>query len=168
MHCSTDLTAARREADADGDGYWDDAERGPDADGGGLFGPDGPVDGALTVAVGLVAGLVVGVVVGAVLLLLSGSDVAALAGLLAWAGTTAHLVRQRTALTAVARAAYGVAGALLLVPLVAFSPADGGADFGTRVVVFATVLGGVAVPAALVAGLGIAVSRLAGGSAADE
>jgi hypothetical protein len=186
MHCSADLTAERARADATGDGFWDEsadpagAAAGdatvaddeylldPSAGDGQLLDPDGFADNALTAAVGLGGGLVVGVVGTLVLLLLTGSGWAAAFGVVAWLAATAHLVTRRTVQEAFARTAYGVAVVLLLVPLVAFGPTDGGTDLGTRVALFVTMLGAVAIPAAVAASVGFAVSRYLPGAGSDE
>jgi len=73
--------------------------------------------------------------------------------------TTAHLVTRPSVQDAVARAAYGVALALLFVPFVVLAPANSEADLWTRVAVFVTLLGAVTLPAAAIAGLGVFASR---------
>ena len=170
MHCSTDLTGRREVADADGDGTWDrsgggagtagetSATRGPDSDA--LLADDGLVDDTLTVLVGIAGGVVVGIVGTVVLLAVTGSGAAVLFGLLAWLGSTAYLVRRRTVQEAVSKAGYAVAAVLLLVPLVAVSPAvdvDGGLE--ERVGGFVVLLVLVAVPAGVAAVVGVVASR---------
>ena len=182
MHCSTDLTQQRARGDANGDGYWDGRRRtsgaarettsGTERGGSGLDGdaspaadsnrwlhPSGIVDDALTVAVGIAGGLVVGVVGTVGLLLITANDWAVLGGAVAWIASTAHLVRQPTIVEAIQRTAYATAAVLLLVPLIAFGPTTTETDLGVRFVLFATMLGGLAVPAALLAGLGLALGR---------
>jgi hypothetical protein len=166
MHCSADLTAELERADADDDGSWDagasTAGDGARSDDGSLLDPSSHVDDALTAAVGLAGGLVVGGVGTVVLLVLTDSGLGVWVGVLAWLLATRHLVTRRTALEAVARTAYGVAGALLFVPFVAFAPSAADTGLVTRVVVFATMLGALAIPAAVVAGVGVLLSRYAG------
>lgn len=139
MHCSADLTDELQAADADADGAWDGASaapegsRAPPATGepGQLLDPDGLVDDTLTVLVGIGGGVVVGAVGTVVLLLATGSGWALLFGLVAWLGSTAYLVRRRTVQAAVSRTGYAIAVVLLLVPVVALSPAasiDGGLE----------------------------------------
>lgn len=181
MHCSTDLTEARARADADRDGHWDGAasdgtasdRRASDrraSDGTAVepgsterhwLHPDGVVDDTLTAIVGLVGGFVVGLVGTMVLLILTSSGWAFLPGMVAWLAATAHLVTRRSVHEAVSRTAYGVAIVLLLVPFVAFGPSESPTDLVERVVVFAFMLGGLAVPAAVAAGIGYGVSRIA-------
>ncbi|MFB6108423.1 MAG: zinc ribbon domain-containing protein [Haloplanus sp.] len=173
MHCSADLTEERAAADADGDGVWDadasdasDVGRSDDASSArrssddGLLDPDGLLDGALTTVVGLVGGLVVGVVGTVVLLVLTDSDWGAWLGVAAWLCSTVYLARLRTVFDALSKTAYGVSIVLLLVPLVAFTPSQS-SDVGVRIVIFATVLGLVAIPAALAALVGVLVARYA-------
>lgn len=136
-------------------------------DDGGLFAADGVVDNALTAVVGLAGGLVVGLVGTTVLLILTGSGWGVGVGIVAWLAATVHLVRRRTVRDAVARTAYAVSLVLLLVPFVAFGPSSETTELGTRVVVFAAMLAGVAVPAAVAAGFGFAVSRFRLGSEAE-
>lgn len=180
MYCSADLTAQQECADTNGDGFWDDREAEDTqetgglrsaadsaTDDGGLLAPDGVVDNTLTAVVGLAGGLVVGLVATTVLLILTGSGWGVGIGLVAWLAATAHLVRRRTVREVVARTAYAVSLVLLLVPFVAFGPSSGATELGTRVVVFAAMLAGVAVPAAIAAGVGFAVSRFRLGSGAE-
>ena len=142
-------------------------ERTDATDEGGLLAPDGLVDNALTAVVGLAGGLVVGLIATTVLLLLTGSSWGVWIGLVAWVAATAHLVRRRTVRDAVARTAYAVSLVLLLVPFAAFGPSSEATDLGTRAVVFAAMLAGVTVPAAVAAGFGFAVSRFRLGSGAE-
>ena len=182
MHCSADLTQQRARDDADGDGYWDvqtgpsgaaretawgtergrselDGDASPVADSGSWLDPSGIVDDTLTVVVGIAGGLVVGVVGTGSLLLITANDWAVLGGAVAWIASTAHLVRQPTIVEAVQRTAYATAAVLLLVPLIAFGPTTTETDLGVRFVLFATMLGGLAVPAALLAGIGLALGH---------
>lgn len=167
MHCSADLTDEREAADADGDEAWDAAggvsegSQEPSAtdESGQLLDPDGLVDNTLTVLVGIGGGVVVGVVGTVVLLLATGSGWALLFGLAAWLGSTAYLVRRRTVQAAASRTGYAVAVVLLLVPVVALSPAasiDGGLEErgGLFFLLFVFVL----VPAGIAAALGWAAS----------
>jgi len=169
MHCSADLTAEQEAADTDGDETWDQSEattdrRGPPAststDDGQLLDPDGLVDNTLTVVVGIGGGIVVGVVGTVVLLLLTGSALSLLFGLVGWLGSTAYLVRRRTVQGAVAKSGYAVALVLLLVPVVAVSPVvtvEGG--IGERGSLFFVLLLLVAVPAGIAAVVGFVAAR---------
>ncbi|MEF8887021.1 MAG: zinc ribbon domain-containing protein [Haloarculaceae archaeon] len=163
MHCSADLTDEREAADADGDEAWDAASAAPEEsrapsatdESGQLLDPDGLVDNTLTVLVGIGGGVVVGTVGTVVLLFATGSGWALLFGLAAWLGSTAYLVRRRTVQAAVSRTGYAIAVVLLLVPVVALSPAasiDGGLEGrgGLFFVLFVFVL----VPAGIAATLG--------------
>ena len=117
--------------------------------------PDGLVDDTLTVVVGIGGGLVVGFVGTVALAVTTESGWGILVGVAAWLGSTAYLVRQRTVQGAVAKSGYAVAAVLLLLPLVAFSPAmevDGG--LRGRVTFFVVAFIGVLFPAGLAAGLG--------------
>ena len=120
-----------------------------------LLAPDGLVDDTLTVIVGIGGGLVVGFVGTVALAVTTESGWGILVGVAAWLGSTAYLVRQRTVQGAVAKSGYAVAAVLLLLPLVAFSPAmevDGG--LRGRVTFFVVAFIGVLFPAGLAAGLG--------------
>jgi len=117
--------------------------------------PEGLVDDTLTVVVGIGGGLVVGFVGTVALAVTTESGWGILVGVAAWLGSTAYLVRQRTVQGAVAKSGYAVAAVLLLLPLVAFSPAmevDGG--LRGRVTFFVVAFIGVLFPAGLAAGLG--------------
>lgn len=174
MHCSADLTEERAAADTDDDGVWDQsessstspedaatesgvaAEEEPEQ----MLDPDGIVDNTLTVVVGTVGGALVGVVGTVVLLAVTESGWSLALGALAWLGSTGYLVRRRTVQGAVAKTGYAVAVVLLLVPVVAFSPAlsvDGG--FGERGGAFFVLLLFVAIPAAFAAAVGWVASR---------
>ncbi|PSP83900.1 zinc ribbon domain-containing protein [Halobacteriales archaeon QS_1_68_17] len=187
MHCSADLTAERERADTDDDGDWSGASDAPndgwdgtaeqtDGDGWGgaadpvgssgtgtagddgqLLDPDGIVDDTLTVVVGIAGGVVVGIVATIELAFLGGGRLAPV-GFLAWLLSTIHLARQRTVQGAVSRAAYGVAVVLLLVPLIALSPAVE-ADVGGRAVGFVVLLVTAGVPAAVAAAVGYVAGR---------
>ena len=117
--------------------------------------PEGLVDDTLTVVVGIGGGLVVGFVGTVALAVTTESGWGILVGVAGWLGSTAYLVRQRTVQGAVAKSGYAVAAVLLLLPLVAFSPAmevDGG--LRGRVTFFVVAFIGVLFPAGLAAGLG--------------
>lgn len=152
MHCDADFEAPRSPFDAPGDG--DPGESTP----GLRLTPDGLVDDTLTAVIGVVGGLVVGVIGTVLLLILTDSAVGVWVGLLGWLVATAHLVTRRSVQQAVSTAAYGVALALLLVPFVVLAPTND-ADLGARVVVFATLLGAMILPAAAIAGVGVVASR---------
>ena len=120
-----------------------------------FFAPDGLVDDTLTVVVGIGGGLVVGFIGTVALAVTTESGWGVLVGVAAWLGSTAYLVRQRTVQGAVEKSGYAVAAVLLLLPLVAFSPAmevDGG--LRGRVTFFVVAFIGVLFPAGLAAGLG--------------
>ncbi|MEF8787297.1 MAG: zinc ribbon domain-containing protein [Haloarculaceae archaeon] len=177
MHCSADLTAERAAADADDDGDWDQTTHTPSKSDeasvagatastvaevsgigtkdGQLLDPDGAVDDTLTVIVGIVGGIVVGIVGSIVLAVTTASAWGLLLGGVLWLGSTAYLVRRRTVQGAVSKTAYAVALVLLLVPLVALSPAmeaSGGLQQrGTSFVGIALII---FVPAAVAAGIG--------------
>jgi hypothetical protein len=173
MHCSADLTAERAAADVDDDGEWEqsettstqgnsavDAEMATGEGSDQLLAPDGVVDNTLTVVVGVAGGVLVGVVGTVVLLAVTGSGWALALGVLAWLGSTGYLVRRRTVQGAVAKTGYAVAVVLLLVPVVAFSPAmsvEGG--IGERGVTSLLLLLFVAIPAAIAAAVGWVASR---------
>jgi hypothetical protein len=188
MHCSADLTEERERADTDDDGAWDvnaDAADGSAAGGSSpstatpgttdatatgertLLDPEGLIDDTLTVMVGFGGGLVVGFVGTLVLVAVTESVWAFPVGIIAWLLATAYLVRRRTVQEAVAKAAYGVALVLVLVPLVAFSPGSGG-GLVERVTEFGGLLLVAAVPAALAAGVGFLVSRFVPDSSGEE
>lgn len=187
MHCSADLTEEQVAADVDGDETWErqpDGTRpsptaGPidalsralsDAFGGkrdtdgrqhdGLLHPDGIVDDTLTVVVGIVGGLLVGIVATFELLFLTGSAWGFGLGLVTWLGVTAYLVRRRTVQGAVAASGYAIAAALLLVPLLAFSPVaqvEGGLESRGGMFVALTIF--VVVPVAIAGAVGWLASR---------
>lgn len=189
MHCSADLTEEQAAADIDGDEAWerppDEAGTRPNAgplDGlaravgdalGGerdanatqhekLLDPDGIVDDTLTVVVGIAGGLVVGIVFTLEVLAMTGSAWAVPIGLVAWLGGTAYLVRRRTVQGAVAASAYGIALVLLLIPLLAFSPAasiEGG--LGSRGGMFLALGTFVVVPVLVAAAIGWVASQYA-------
>lgn len=127
--------------------------------------PDGVVDNTLTVLVGIVGGLVVGLVGTVVLLFLTGSGWALLAGLVGWLGATAYLVRRRYVMDAVAKSAYGLALVLLAAPLGALTLEAGLLERGT---VFLALLFAVGIPAAVVAGVGWVAARFVPGDAGTE
>lgn len=177
MHCSTDLTAHREAADSDDDGVWDQGEatsttrqeqttsdtgplealKGTD---GQLLAPDGLVDNTLTALVGILGGVVVGVVATTVLLILTETGWTAAFGVVAWLGATAYLVRRRTVQAAVSKTGYAIAVVLLLVPVIALSPAvnvDGGVS--ERGGLFLVLLVFVGVPAVIAAVVGWVAGR---------
>ncbi len=170
MHCSADLTEEREAADTDGDGTWNSSAAGGSAGGasaghdeqtsggGGLLDPDGLVDNSLTAIVGIVGGIVVGIVMGFVLLVATESGWALLAGLVAWLGSTAYLVRRRTVQAAISRTAYAVAAVFLLVPVLALSPSIG-AESGNRGGLFLVLLVFAAIPAVVAAAIGFLAGR---------
>lgn len=170
MHCSTDLSG-RGAVDAGASST--ETGSGPTTSdtgdtGGGMLHPDGLLDDSLTVAVGIVGGFVIGVVVTFVLLIITASAIG-LVGVVVWLVSTAYLVRRRTVQDAISRAAYGVAFALAFVPLIPFSPMVE-ADAGGRVVLFVVLVFLVGIPAAVLAGIGYAVSQYVpdGTDAADS
>lgn len=168
MHCSADLAEERAAADVDGDGGWD-RTTGTGSPGGSsvpgergepLLDPEGPVDDTLTVLVGIVGGLLVGVVGTLVLLVVTGSGWAIGLGVVAWLGSTAYLVRRRTAQGAVAKSGYALAVVLLSVPAIALSPVvdvDGG--LAARGGLFVVLLFFAVVPAGIAAVVGWVASR---------
>lgn len=125
-----------------------------------LLAPEGVIDNTLTVMVGITGGLIVGVVGTVVLGLLTSSIWSLLFGLLAWLGTTAYLVRRRTIQAAIAKSSYAVGIVLLLVPVIALSPAmsiEGGlADRGS---LFFVLLMLVVIPAGIAGAIGWVASR---------
>lgn len=163
MHCSADLTEELDAADADEDGAWD-ASDAPSADAQERtateeseqrLDPDGVLDNTLTVLVGIVGGIIVGAVGTIVLLIATNSGWAVLFGFVTWLGATANLVRRRTVQGAVSRTGYAVAIVLLMVPVIALSPAlsvDGG--IGERGGLFVVLLVFVVVPACIATGIG--------------
>jgi hypothetical protein len=190
MHCSADLSDERESADRNDDGVWDQVQASSatetesatslsatggtagtadDADDQ-MLDPDGLVDNTLTVVVGILGGIVVGLVGTLVLGIATQSGWALLFGLVAWLGSTAHLVRRRTVQGAVSRSAYAVTIVLLLVPVVALSPLvsiDGGlAERGSLFVVLLLMAG---VPAVVAAAVGWIASRFVpGGTSTSE
>lgn len=179
MHCSTDLTGEREltdikdggarkatgdaadESDTDGQSpstaTSDTVDISTDEDGS-LLDPDGILDNTLTVVVGLGGGLIVGFIGTLVLAFMIESVWAFPAGILVWLLATIYLVRQHTVQGAVAKAAYGVALVLVLVPLIAFSPGNGG-NLAERFTEFGGLLFIVAIPAGIAGGIGFLVSR---------
>jgi hypothetical protein len=79
----------------------------------------------------------------------------------AWLGATAYLTTRRTVFEALAKSAYGTAIVLLLVPLIAFGSSSEPTDLSTRVVLFIFMLGGLAIPVAIAAGIGLVIDRYA-------
>jgi len=125
-----------------------------------LLDPDGLVDNTLTVVVGIVGGIVVGIIGLIVTPIVTGSGWGILVGIVAWLGSTAYLVRQRTVQGAVAKSGYAVAVVLLLIPLIALSPlmdVEGG--LAERGKFFVTSLIVVAFPAGFAAIVGYVASR---------
>ncbi|EMA44520.1 hypothetical protein C448_08229 [Halococcus morrhuae DSM 1307] len=123
-----------------------------------LLDPDGAGSTFLTAVVGLVGGFVVGVLL---LLFVTGMLSAALGvatGFLVWLGTTIYFARRRTVQEAVSKAAYGIALALLLYALIPFSSTWEANSLSTRLTDFVGLLVILAIPVAIVAGVG----RLAG------
>lgn len=175
MHCSADLTEQRAQADTDQDGYWDEPTP-PDTPSGGtirsqvdgIWHPDGVVDNTLSTIVGIVGGLVIGGVSTVVLILLTSSEWALVFGGVGWLAATVYLVTRKTVLDTLARTAYGIAIAVLLVPLIAFGHSSGETDLATRVVIFLLMLGGMVIPAAIAAAIGVGISRYAQDSESDE
>jgi hypothetical protein len=177
MHCSADLTDEQEAADTDQDEAWEQGGTAPTVqqgdtaveESGQILDPDGFVDNTLTVLVGIAGGIVVGLVGTVVLVALTASPWALLFGLVAWLGATAHLVRRRTVQGAVARTGYTVAVVLLVVPVVAFSPAlsvEGGiAGRGESLLALSLV---VAVPAGVAAAIGWIASRFVPDQARDS
>ena len=191
MHCSADLSDEKAAADTNDDGAWDEAagagssdgsaddsgdsaptydpleDEGGDATvntdaGGQLLDPDGFVDNTLTVVVGIVGGIVVGIVGTIALLVITGSGWGALLGIVAWLGSTAFLVRQRTVQGAVEKSGYAVAVVLLLIPLIAFSPlADVDGGLTGRGTFFLGALLAVSIPAGIAAVVGWVAGRFA-------
>ena len=190
MHCSADLSDEQAAADTNDDGAWDEAAGAGSSDGsaddsgdsaptydpledeGGdatstdageqLLDPDGFVDNTLTVVVGIVGGIVVGIVGTIALLVITGSGWGALLGIVAWLGSTAFLVRQRTVQGAVEKSGYAVAVVLLLIPLVAFSPlADVDGGLTGRGTFFLGALLAVSIPAGIAAVVGWIAGRFA-------
>jgi hypothetical protein len=135
MHCGADLADEGPDAAdvTDADDYdtgLDDATGRPDSrdatgsaatsrsasTGGRLLDPDGLLDNSATVVVGIGGGLFVGFLSLIVLGVSLGGAGVALA-LVAWLGSTAVLVRQRTVFGAIQYGAYAVALALVALPL---------------------------------------------------
>jgi len=129
-----------------------------------LLAPDGFVDDTLTVVVGIAAGALIGLLGTTVLAVVTGSPWALVAGLLIWLGSTAYLVRRRTVQGAISAGGYGVALVLLLVPVLAFSPAtdvDGGlAERGSIFLVLGILVVG---PVLIAAGIGWTAAQFAPG-----
>lgn len=159
MHCSADLTDKRTRETVDEGGVETDTNRPSsisyspepieDTDSGRLrSGSGGVLTDLLKAAVGLIGGFVVGLFVSIVIIsILLNSAIGILfgitVGLIVWVGATAYLVLKPTVQEAISKAAYGIAVAILLLPLIVFSPSwDGGNrvfDFIVLEVVFALV-----------------------------
>lgn len=125
-----------------------------------MLAPDGLVDNTLTALVGILGGVVVGVVATTVLLILTETGWTAAFGVVAWLGATAYLVRRRTVQAAVSKTGYAIAVVLLLVPVIALSPAvnvDGGVS--ERGGLFLVLLVFVGVPAVIAAVVGWVAGR---------
>ncbi|MFW6448049.1 MAG: hypothetical protein ACOC0X_00750 [Halobacteriota archaeon] len=118
--------------------------------------PEGPIDNSITVLLGIVGGVIIGFVGTILLVLLTTSVWAFGAGLLLWLGSTAYLVRRRYAMDALSKAAYGVAGVLLAVPLVGLVLPGDFLDRGVAFVVFGAVM---LVPAGVAAAVGWFAAR---------
>lgn len=154
MHCSTDLTMAREVADTDDDGHWDTPP---------TPGTDGlAVADRLTIVVGIGGGLVIGILASIVLQFVAPGVIAFGIGTVVWLGSTGHLVQRDGIHDVAARSAYGIAIVLLLVPLTVFGPASSNADLPSRVIIFLILLGGLAIPAGILIGIGLFVSRRGG------
>jgi hypothetical protein len=166
MHCSAAIEApagGSKDGELRGDtagtetGANDESARAGDP----LLDPDGALDDVLGTVVGVAGGLVVGVVGTAVLSILTGSVWGVGAGVLGWLAATRHLVKQPSVTRTISRAGYGVALALVLVPLVAFAPSSDGTSLPTRAVVFVSLLAAAVVPAGVAASVAYAVERFA-------
>lgn len=172
IHCSADLTEDRERTDTDAD--WDPTSRpsspqapSPTEDtagGGSLLDPDGLLDTLLTVVVGLIGGVVISLFVWFAVTSVVSFGLGAAVGVLVWLGATAKLFRCRTVQEAVSKAAYGIAIAMMLVPLIVFSstwdPGTRGQDF----VILAVIC---AVPAAIAGSVGFIAARFVPESGSD-
>jgi uncharacterized membrane protein len=113
----------------------------------------------LTAAVGLAGGFIVGVML---LIFVTGMLSAALGvatGFLVWLGTTIYFARRRTVQDAISKAAYAIALSLLLYSLIPFSSTWEANSLTTRLTDFVVLLVIVAVPVAIVAGIGHLAGR---------
>ena len=118
----------------------------------------------LTAGVGLVGGFIVGVLL---LIFVTGMLSATLGiatGFLVWLGTTIYFAKRRTVQEAVSKAAYGIAVTLLLYALIPFSSTWEANSMSTRLTDFVGLLVILAIPVAIVTGVG----RLAGRYVPEE
>ena len=124
----------------------------------GLLDPDGLLDRAVIVVIAGVTGFVVGVPMWLFALSIS-VGVGLAAGILAWLGIGAYLIRQRSLRAAISTAAYSIAVAIMSVSLIVFTP-EWRADSTTALAVdFAGVAVLCAILAAIVAGVGVLAGR---------
>lgn len=162
MHCSADLTDGQatptQQPSQMVEAHGEPKGAQPDAGDDELFAADSLVDNTLTVVVGVIGGFLVGLVGTTVLFLLTESGIALLFGVVVWLGATAYLVRRRTVQEAVSKAGYAVAVVLLLVPLVAVSPAVEGGISERGGLLFVLLLF-VAIPAVVATAIGWLAGR---------
>ena len=175
MHCSADLTGYSEEAILGTDEQRRDTQRpsasrssisseDPTTSEKALLDPDGAANRFLTVAVGLVGGFVIGLLVLVLVTGMSSATLGIATGSFVWLGATIHFARRRTVQEAVSKVAYGLALVLVLYSLIPFSSTWDANDPTTRLTDFVVLLVIVAVPVAVVAGIG----RLAGRYVPDD
>lgn len=169
MYCSADLTEYSEDTILGTDEQRDDTQRSspPHAStpienttsGAQLLDPDGAGSTFLTAVVGLVGGFVIGVLLLVFVTGMLSATLGIATGFLVWLGTTIYFARRRTVQEAVSRAAYGIALALLLYALIPFSSTWEANSLSTRLTDFVGLLVILAIPVAIVAGVGYLAGR---------
>lgn len=123
-----------------------------------ILDPDGRLDKAVIVVIAVVAGFVVGVlVVFAVVGFSTGGGL--VAGILAWFGAGAYLTRRQTLNAAISKAAYSIAIGIISLSLLVFAPTWRANSTSTLSVDFASLAVLLAIPAAVVTGMGVLAGR---------
>jgi F0F1-type ATP synthase assembly protein I len=120
-----------------------------------LIDPDGILNDLSTVVVGNTGGFIIGLIESFVVGTLLFFDLGLVVGILVWLGATVYLVQRRTVQEVISKAAYGIAIAILSVPLIVFSP-----GWGTgKVLNFILLTVICVIPAAIVGGIGLLAAR---------
>ncbi|EMA54589.1 zinc ribbon domain-containing protein [Halococcus thailandensis] len=170
MYCSADLTEYSEDTILGTDEQRDDTQRSSPPHASTpientttgerpLLDPDGAGSTFLTVVVGLVGGFVIGVLLLVFVTGMLSATLGIATGFLVWLGTTIYFARRRTVQEAVSKAAYGIALALLLYALIPFSSTWEANSLSTRLTDFVGLLVILAIPVAVVAGVGYLAGR---------
>lgn len=165
IHCRADLTEDRTPADAETDSYNTNSSSlshtpnssEPTATGGGsLLDPDGVLTTLLTAVIGLIGGFIIGLLGWFAWSSILPINWSVVGGLLVWFGTAVYLARRQYVQAAVSKAAYGVAIAIMFVPLIVFDPVwDTGGRMGDFVMMGVLC----AIPAVIVGVVGLIAAR---------